>query len=40
MEFDQGFASGQFKVDLRRLGPFLRASKDGKATVMTGGISN
>lgn len=39
-EFDQDYASGQVNVDLSALGPFLRASKDAKATVCRSGISN
>ncbi len=39
-EFDQDYSSGQVGVDLRRLTPFLRASKDGKATLKRKGISD
>ena len=38
-EYDTDYASGQVRVDLKRLGAILRASKDGKATVMRSGIS-
>jgi hypothetical protein len=38
-EFDKDYASGQIRIDFAQLGPFLLASKDGKATVSSG-ISN
>jgi hypothetical protein len=38
-EYDADYASGQIRVDLRRLGAVLRASKDGEAIVMSSGIS-
>jgi hypothetical protein len=38
-EYDNDYASGQIRVDLRRLGVILRASKDGKAIVMRSGVS-
>ena len=38
-EFDEDYGSGQLNVDLSRLGQFLRASKDGKATIRRSGIS-
>lgn len=37
-EFDEDYASGQVKVDLSALGPFLRASHSGKASVRRSGI--
>lgn len=39
-EYDKDYASGQLRVDLRRLGTLLRASKDGRARVMRTGISS
>lgn len=38
-EFDQDYEHGHLNVDLSKLGPVLRSSKDGKATVKTSGIS-
>jgi hypothetical protein len=38
-EYDDDFASGQVKVDLKRLGATLRASKDGVASVTRAGIT-
>jgi hypothetical protein len=38
-EFDDDYPSGQLNIDLKLLGSILRASKNGKATVRTTGIS-
>ena len=38
-EYDEDCASGQVHVDLRQLGSFLHASKDGRVRVMRSGIS-
>jgi len=39
-EFDKDYTSGQVRVNLAQLGPRLRASRDGKATVTRNGILN
>jgi len=39
-ELDVDYASGQARVNLAQLGPRLRASRDGKATVTRNGILN
>ena len=39
-EYDNDYASGQLRVDLRGLGALLLASKDSKARVTCAGISS